>query len=201
MPRSPKSHGSMNNMSAPTPEQEPRKTMAEKYPAQNQPHDPAPRTSAHWGRDYGSMYRQTQRYIREVSASFGLTYNEVITLIYIWENPNAIQDRIAHDLSLDKGTTTKLLKRLEAEGYIERAVDEGNQRKKRVRALPRAESCVQLVNFAIREFNRQILSCLPEETQERFLEELHRVSGSAIDLDILSLAAEVTDRFQAQQEH
>lgn len=165
---------------------------------QDQAPELPPRSAAHWGRDYGAMYRQTQRYIREVSMSFGLTYNEVIALVYIMENPNSSQDRIAHDLSLDKATTTKLLKGLEAGGYIAREVDETNQRKKRVRALPKARPCIELVNFAIREFNKEILTPIPAAEQERFLMELHSVSGRALDIDYAELAKRATERFNSE---
>lgn len=153
----------------------------------------------HWGRYYGAMFRQSQRFIREACSEFGFSYNEVIVLVYIMEHPDTIQDRIAHDLCLDKGMTTKLLKGLESGGYISRTVDESNQRKKRVRICDAALPCLNLVNYSVHEFNERILASIPSDARDRFLNELHDVSKATIDIDYASLASEVRERFQNEQ--
>lgn len=155
----------------------------------SQPDSPA--AIQHWGRYYGALYRQTQRYMREVYARFGLTYTEGVALVYIADNPGAIQDQIAHHLSLDKATTTKTLKRLEAEGFITRVVDESNQRMKRVHPLPKAQPCQEVAARAIAAFNGRILSALEPQNREAFLRNLQLVSDQAISIDCAQLAQQL----------
>jgi DNA-binding MarR family transcriptional regulator len=50
----------------------------------------------------------------------GLTYAQYITLLYLWEHEKATVGELCSALSLDTGTMSPLLKRLESAGLIER---------------------------------------------------------------------------------
>ncbi|WFR55332.1 MarR family transcriptional regulator [Anaerocolumna sp. AGMB13025] len=60
---------------------------------------------------------------------YGLTYTGYITLLALWEADGVTVKDLGSRLYLDSGTLTPLLKKLEAQGYIERtrsAADERN---------------------------------------------------------------------------
>ena len=51
---------------------------------------------------------------------YGLTYTGYITLMALWEKDNINVKELGSRLYLDSGTLTPLLKKLEAQGYIEK---------------------------------------------------------------------------------
>ena len=50
----------------------------------------------------------------------GLTYPQYLTMLVLWESDDLTVKEMAARLSLDSATMTPLLKRLEAQGYVER---------------------------------------------------------------------------------
>ncbi|MBP5272403.1 MAG: MarR family transcriptional regulator, partial [Clostridia bacterium] len=51
---------------------------------------------------------------------YGLTYTGYITMMALWEKDNVNVKELGSRLFLDSGTLTPLLKKLEAQGYVER---------------------------------------------------------------------------------
>lgn len=64
--------------------------------------------------------------------AIGLTYPQYLTLLVLWETDQLSVSEIGARLSLDSGTLTPLLKRLEAAGLIQRQRDEKDERCVRV---------------------------------------------------------------------
>ncbi len=63
----------------------------------------------------------------------GLTYAQYLVLLVLWEEDAVSVRQLGERLSLDSGTLTPLLKRLEAQGAIERRRDPDDERVVRVR--------------------------------------------------------------------
>lgn len=61
----------------------------------------------------------------------GLTYPQYITMLVLWEDPDAALTvgQLGERLQLDTGTMTPLLKRLEALGYVRRTRDRRDERR------------------------------------------------------------------------
>ncbi len=59
----------------------------------------------------------------------GLTYTQYITMIALWEEDHQMVSDLGQRLSLDSGTLTPLLKKLEHDGRIKRARDIKDERK------------------------------------------------------------------------
>lgn len=82
-------------------------------------------------------------------AALGLTYPQYLAMVVLWEQENQTVTAIGAKLSLDSGTLTPLLKRLEAAGLITRGrnkfderqvlialTDAGRTMKERAEAVP-----------------------------------------------------------------
>ncbi len=82
-------------------------------------------------------------------AALGLTYPQYLVMVVLWERENQTVKSIGEKLSLDSGTLTPLLKRLESAGLITRRrdtvderqvliglTDEGRTTRKRAEAIP-----------------------------------------------------------------
>ena len=82
-------------------------------------------------------------------AALGLTYPQYLVMVVLWERENQTVKAIGDKLSLDSGTLTPLLKRLETAGLITRRrdtvderqvliglTDEGRAMRERAEAIP-----------------------------------------------------------------
>ena len=61
-----------------------------------------------------------------------LTYPQYIVMLALWEQDDIMVSTLGERLSLDSGTLTPLLKRLEASGFVARARDVTDERRVRV---------------------------------------------------------------------
>lgn len=68
---------------------------------------------------YSSSLAMTRIY-KPLLAPLGLTYPQYLAMLVLWETDGPSVSQLGQRLSLDSGTLTPLLKRLEALGHIER---------------------------------------------------------------------------------
>ena len=59
----------------------------------------------------------------------GLTYTQYITFMVLWEKDGLSVSEICSRLQLDSGTVTPLLKKMEAEGWVERKRSTDDERR------------------------------------------------------------------------
>ncbi|HYQ31249.1 MAG TPA: MarR family transcriptional regulator [Polyangiaceae bacterium] len=83
-----------------------------------------------------ALYRASRAMIRGYAPllePLGLTYAQYLVLVVLWEEDAVSVRQLGERLSLDSATLTPLLKRLEAQGAIERRRDPDDERVLRVR--------------------------------------------------------------------
>ena len=68
------------------------------------------------------------RLYRSVLADLGLTYPQYLAMLVLWEEDGLTVKAVGERLSLDSGTLTPLLKRLEAAGLIRRERGRADER-------------------------------------------------------------------------
>ena len=94
-------------------------------------------------------------------APLGLTYPQYLVMLVLWEEDGVSVSDLGHRLSLDSGTLSPLLKRLQTAGLVARARDPADERVVRLRltakgralstkarAIPQALSCKLGVTLA-----------------------------------------------------
>jgi DNA-binding MarR family transcriptional regulator len=81
---------------------------------------------------YAASHAMTRAY-RPLLDALGLTYPQYLVMLVLWEGDDLGVKAAGERLGLDSGTLTPLLKRLEAQGLIERSRDRGDERSVRVR--------------------------------------------------------------------
>ena len=82
------------------------------------------------------LYRASRAMIRGYAPllePLGLTYAQYLVLVVLWEEDGVSVRQLGERLSLDSATLTPLLKRLEAQGALERRRDPEDERVVRVR--------------------------------------------------------------------
>lgn len=76
---------------------------------------------------YSSSLAMTRAY-RPLLAELGLTYPQYLAMLALWEGDGLSVGALGERLFLDSGTLTPLLKRLEAQGLVERRRGEKDER-------------------------------------------------------------------------
>lgn len=91
---------------------------------------------------------------RPVLAELNLTYPQYLVLLVLWEEGTVTVGRLGDRLYLDSGTLSPLLKRLEANGFLERRRSRTDERQVQVelteagRALEARAQCIPEQMFA-----------------------------------------------------
>ena len=84
---------------------------------------------------YAASLSMTKLY-KPLLAPLGLTYPQYLVMLALWEEDDRTVSDLGARLSLDSGTLTPLLKRLEASGLIARLRDAADERRVRLRLTP-----------------------------------------------------------------
>jgi DNA-binding MarR family transcriptional regulator len=84
---------------------------------------------------YSSSLALTKAY-KPMLDALGLTYPQYLVMLVLWEQDDVLVKDIGHALFLDSGTLTPLLKRLEANGMLQRHRDETDERQVRITLTP-----------------------------------------------------------------
>lgn len=84
---------------------------------------------------YSASLAMTKLY-KPLLDEMGLTYPQYLALLALWEQDGLTVSELGQRLSLDSGTLTPLLKRLEAAGRIARLRDTQDERRVLVRLTP-----------------------------------------------------------------
>ena len=80
---------------------------------------------------YSSSLAMTKLY-KPLLAPLGLTYPQYLVMLVLWETDGASVSDLGQRLTLDSGTLTPLLKRLESSGLLARSRDAADERRVRV---------------------------------------------------------------------
>ncbi|MFO1330620.1 MAG: MarR family transcriptional regulator [Rubrivivax sp.] len=80
---------------------------------------------------YAASLAMTKLY-KPLLEPLGLTYPQYLVMLALWQDDGQGVGQLGERLSLDSGTLTPLLKRLEAAGLVQRLRDAGDERRVRV---------------------------------------------------------------------
>ncbi|MCQ9341078.1 MarR family transcriptional regulator [Corynebacterium phoceense] len=127
-----------------------------------------------------ALYRAShavQRSYQDVLAPLGLTYPQYVTMLALWghEDPVTMKE-LSAEIALDSGTLTPLLRRMEKQGLLTRAIDPADERRRIVALTDKGRAL------------REQAEGIPRRQMERFAasgldirmlkSELDRLSGS-----------------------
>jgi MarR family transcriptional regulator, organic hydroperoxide resistance regulator len=127
---------------------------------------------------YSTSLAMTKAY-KPLLEKLDLTYPQYLAMLVLWESDDLSVKDIAARLNLDSATVTPLLKRLEAQGYLERVRGVEDERLVYVR-LTRTGAALKR---SAREVPAEIL-CATQQTPEfliRLRDDLTRLRGTLND--------------------
>lgn len=84
------------------------------------------------------------RAYKPILDKLGLTYTQYVTLVALSEEDEQTVGTLGEKLFLESNTLTPILKKLEAEGYLQRRRDPADERQVRVTLTPAGRALVEL---------------------------------------------------------
>lgn len=84
---------------------------------------------------YSTSLAMTRLY-KPLLDELGVTYPQYLVMLALWERDGATVSELGERLSLDSGTLTPLLKRLESSGFLTRLRDVADERRVRITLTP-----------------------------------------------------------------
>lgn len=108
-----------------------------------------------------------------------LTYPQYLVMLVLWEGDDVTVKAIGERLHLDSGTLTPLLKRLEANGHIQRMRDPKDERQVRVKLTEAGKD----LRRRAREIPGQIARAMgrPNEDLKAVRKELRRIRSALME--------------------
>src|SRR5256885_2518157 len=107
---------------------------------------------------YSASLAMTKLY-KPLLDGIGLTYPQYLVMLVLWERDGLTVSEIGEQLTLDSGTLTPLLKRLEGANLLERVRDAQDERRVRITLTPQGR--------ALRDAAEKIPACVLQSTQDR----------------------------------
>ena len=80
------------------------------------------------GKYISGIYRKGNSFISKEVAKYGLGYGQVMFLIQLYKKDGISQEELSQNLSIDKGTTCRAVKKLVEQGFLTRERDEHDKR-------------------------------------------------------------------------
>lgn len=106
---------------------------------------------------------------------YNLVKGQATLLSIIRDNNGATQNELAHILNVKYPSMSERLNKLEALGYIEKGIDEDNQRYKRVHITPSGRKAVTQANKMLNEFDEKLYKGFTKKDKKQLEEYLEKM--------------------------
>lgn len=124
--------------------------------------------------------RIAQRYYN-LHMTEGLTAQEANALRMVSINQQLSQQGLADRLGVDKSQVTRLVHKLEAEGYLTRTVNPEDRREKLIAATEKADAVRDMDRELTNHYYEWLLSGLSPEEREQFTATLEKLAERALE--------------------
>ena len=122
-----------------------------------------------------AWYGLNQAFRRRI-AHLGITPDQFTVMRTLLENEGITQRRLTELMSSDPNTVASLLERMEQAGLVERQSQEKDRRAHWLRLKPRGKRKYETAREIALTMQAEILTVLPVDAREKFLEELDVVA-------------------------
>jgi MarR family transcriptional regulator, organic hydroperoxide resistance regulator len=108
----------------------------------------------------------------------GLYRGQAILLLILSHGEGITHSEIAAKLEISPAATTKVIKRMEQAGYVQRQTDPVDERVSRVYLLDQGRAVIAEIHRAFAEMDRVMLAGLSHDELERLRDLLVRMQGN-----------------------
>ncbi|WP_456278886.1 MarR family winged helix-turn-helix transcriptional regulator [Bacillus sp. AK128] len=106
---------------------------------------------------------------------YDLTKGQYLYVVRICENPGIIQEKLAELIKVDRTTAARAIKKLEANGFIEKRDDENNQKIKKLFPTEKGKNIYPFIIGENNHSNKVALEGFSEDEVENLYNLLQRV--------------------------
>lgn len=131
------------------------------------------------GRHISLLYRSGQIFAGERLRRHGVGKGQYIFLNALYRKDGINQEALSDDLKMDKGTTAKALKKLEAEGYLQRNVSTEDKRSYRIHLTEKAWALEPEIRSVLLEWRDILTEGFTEAEKDTFHTLLERMGRNA----------------------
>ena len=114
-------------------------------------------------REIGMIARALDSIANIEFKEYDLTRGQYLYLIRICENPGIIQEKLAEMIKVDRTTASRAIKKLEANGFIEKRADAANRKIKRIFPTEKGKAISPNISRETEHSERVPLQGLSEE--------------------------------------
>ncbi len=122
-----------------------------------------------------AWYGLNQAFRRRLTP-LGVTPDQFTVLRTLLENEGITQRRLTELMSSDPNTVAALVERMAKAGYVKRQTQEKDRRANALRLRPLGKRKYEAARRVAVALQAEVLSALPEETREGFLEHLNALA-------------------------
>lgn len=126
-------------------------------------------------RDFSILHRTTQSYIATQLRNRHLEKCHPPVLMTIWLSPGLSQNQLASILKFNKGAVAKLIKTLEAEGYVRREADTKDRRVMRLYLTEKSENLIPVLQDLEKQWANQMIAGFSEDEKAQLRDFLERI--------------------------
>lgn len=126
-------------------------------------------------REIGMIARALDSIANIEFKEYDLTRGQYLYLIRICENPGIIQEKLADMIKVDRTTASRAIKKLEANGFIEKKADSTNRKIKRIFPMEKGKAISPNISKENVHSERMALQGLTEEESTVLIGLLQRV--------------------------
>ncbi len=121
-------------------------------------------------------------YLKNKLTNFDITQGEITFIYNIFYYKSLSQRELANLLFVSEAYVTKMLKKLEKNGYVVRTIDQNNSSKKIVCLSQKGELLVHQVLKLTYEWETLFTQNLSDVEKDKFKENLHKITINSMEL-------------------
>ncbi len=131
------------------------------------------------GRLISILHRQAQVYFHHKLGPYGLGHGQMPVLMYIVHHEGVTQHNISQHFHLDRGSTSSLIKGLEAHGFVYRQREETDRRVYRLYQTGKTQQLLPDFYAIFRGWTEQLLEGFTDRERELAFDLLNRMLANA----------------------
>ncbi len=125
---------------------------------------------------HSSIHRKLIMHLRKKISPHGFSRGEFPFLVRLLKKGDGIsQKEICEDINISKSTTSKMINKLQGEGYLKMERDPEDKRVKRVYLTDKKYEIEDIVEEIEKEVDEIIFKDFDQKEQEQYIEYLHRI--------------------------
>ena len=130
----------------------------------------------HIGRYISQIHRKSNSFITKEVSNFGIGSGQIMFLMQLYKKDGISQEELSENLSIDKGTTCRAIKKLEEEEFLIKVKDEKDKRSNKIYLSDKAKNIREDIFNILDDWNKQITRSLAKEEVKMLEDLLEKVS-------------------------